>query len=320
MLKIALNTMLILTLPVLVSAVASLAVTSLSDRWTQSAHVDQTLGSKQYVRGRDLFQLHCSGCHSVDGSGQRRLGPPLDDIGRVGAERKPGMTSVEYILESIVDPGAYRAVGTTGGMPDGIVTAPEDIREIVGFLAGCGATVRSKEIEGLSIPEYVKKPNSDAYLDFDQVMLGESIFYDKGQCIVCHPLRFGPDFTLKGPSLQSIGSVSESDLRRAIEEPRPRSESAYCQVVAHKKDGRSVEGRLVGKTKSGVYLLRVTASGGCESIFVPYSEMDTIGDKGSGEYDFGEVSSMPSYKDFLSRRELDALVAFLRNRHGSQDK
>ena len=64
-------------------------------------------------------------------------------------------------------------------MPEGIVTEPEDIRQLVGFLAGCGAIVRNEDIDNLAIPKYVKKPNVDATLDFDQVILGESLFRDK---------------------------------------------------------------------------------------------------------------------------------------------
>jgi ferredoxin len=67
--------------------------------------------------GAELFSssgfgqnLGCEVCHSLN-PGERLVGPSLAGIGVVAAERVPGMSAEEYLLESIVDPDAYTVEG-----------------------------------------------------------------------------------------------------------------------------------------------------------------------------------------------------------------
>jgi putative heme-binding domain-containing protein len=275
--------------------------------------------STRYEKGRELFLMRCAGCHSIDGSGQRSFGPPLLEIGKVGAERKSGMTAPEYILESIVSPGAFRAPGTTGGMPEGLVDNRDDIRQLVGFLATRGATVRDEEIDNLEIPDIVRKPSADLAFDLRKVEFGEDIFRGKGQCISCHPLRPDPALTLRGPNLLSIGSLTADDLRRAIEEPGAKIAREYQQVVTQTKDGSMIEGRLVEKTDDGIYILKTNPDGSLATVLVSFRDMESLGGNDKPNYLISKTSIMPSFKGLLTREEIDALVAFLKNRHGSYD-
>jgi mono/diheme cytochrome c family protein len=79
----------------------------------------------------------CSGCHAIDGtSASGQIGPNLTGIATRGG--------VEYIHESIVDPGAVIAANCPSGpcmdglMPQnyGEVLSAADIDAIVGYLAG----------------------------------------------------------------------------------------------------------------------------------------------------------------------------------------
>jgi mono/diheme cytochrome c family protein len=230
------------------------------------------------------------------------------------------MTAAEYILESIVKPGAYRAPGTTGGMPEGLFSRQEDIRQVVGFLATFGGTPRDDEIANLNIPDIVSMSETGITLDFVEVELGESIFRGKGQCATCHLLRAEPAHTLRGPSLLSVGTMKTDELRRAILEPKARSTSGYRHVLVQKKNGRAVSGRVVETTDKGLFLLTDCPDGNLTTEFFRYQDLEESVHDGNQTVTIGGAPSMPNYTGFLTEREIDALVAFLQNRCGSQDK
>ena len=69
--------------------------------------------------GEDLFNqpvdgvshsVSCSSCHSLDGKGSQD-GPTLAGISAVAAVRVDGMSDVDYLRQSIVDPYAFQVGG-----------------------------------------------------------------------------------------------------------------------------------------------------------------------------------------------------------------
>lgn len=57
----------------------------------------------------------CSSCHSLDGSDSQD-GPTLAGISAVAADRVVGLSDVDYIRQSIVDPYAFRDYGEWRGV------------------------------------------------------------------------------------------------------------------------------------------------------------------------------------------------------------
>lgn len=57
----------------------------------------------------------CSSCHSLDGSDSQD-GPTLAGISAVAADRVVGLSDVDYLRQSIVDPYAFRADGEWRGV------------------------------------------------------------------------------------------------------------------------------------------------------------------------------------------------------------
>jgi mono/diheme cytochrome c family protein len=292
----------------------------------KSAHTKYTgqPGSDRYEAGRKIFETRqCGLCHSLEPSDFRNLGPSLHEIGKVGGQRKPGMTAAEYILESIVDPGAFRAPGTVGGMPEGLANglSQEELLQLVGFLATRGASVNDDEIRNLKVPELKRtEHHCQPEFDFDKVKRGEELFSSKGQCNACHSLRAEPSFTLKAPSLLDIGSVPAADLRRAIVEPNSIRSLAYRQAVATMKNGLVLQGRLVGQSDTGISVLRTGSDGTMETVLLRFSAMATGESDSNPLWRISDISSMPSMKGVLTDQEIDALVAFLRNRHGGGNR
>ncbi|HZP97868.1 MAG TPA: cytochrome c [Candidatus Limnocylindria bacterium] len=91
------------------------------------------------ARGRQVYrETGCASCHEPQLVNLfRPAGPPLDRIGTVAATRRPGLSDVEYLRQSIVDPGAYVVPGYPDSMPRGLGDrlSSEDLADLVQYLS-----------------------------------------------------------------------------------------------------------------------------------------------------------------------------------------
>ncbi len=89
------------------------------------------------VIGRDSGR-GCLACHSLDGSvgGGDQRAPSFQGISERAGDRVPGLSAVEYLRQSIVDPSAYVVEGFEDFMPKSfrILISEEDIDNLVAFL------------------------------------------------------------------------------------------------------------------------------------------------------------------------------------------
>lgn len=99
-------------------------------------------------RGREIFEdgggaltvNFCSNCHSLDGSVATEAhlrAPTFQGISERAGERVPGMSAVDYLRQSIVDPSAYVVEDFSDHlMPDSykLVLNEEDIDNLVAFM------------------------------------------------------------------------------------------------------------------------------------------------------------------------------------------
>jgi mono/diheme cytochrome c family protein len=72
---------------------------------------DMTAGEELFHEPLDgiTHSFSCSSCHTVDGQPARN--PTLIGIGTAAADRIQGMSDIEYLRESILDPYAFKADG-----------------------------------------------------------------------------------------------------------------------------------------------------------------------------------------------------------------
>jgi mono/diheme cytochrome c family protein len=110
------------------------------------------VGGTGAVLARGLFgSKGCSACHMITeiASARGNIGPPLDQIGVVGATRKPGTSAEDYIRESILTPAATLSPGFQNLMPSfqGQLT-PDELNTLVEYLAGLGAPEGSRPAPG----------------------------------------------------------------------------------------------------------------------------------------------------------------------------
>lgn len=116
---------------------------------TPTSAVD-LLEERDLERGREIHETGggvigvedrhgCSKCHSLDGSVQSPppvAAPSFQDISKRAGERVPGLSAVEYLRQSIVDPSAYMVEGFGDYMPKGFrfLLSEEDVDALVAFL------------------------------------------------------------------------------------------------------------------------------------------------------------------------------------------
>lgn len=93
--------------------------------------------SAQAERGRTLAQAKgCVACHAMPGFRTAvPIGPDLNELTRVAATRRSGMSTEDYIRESILAPEAFVVPGYENQMPQLPVDAAE-LDAIVAFLLG----------------------------------------------------------------------------------------------------------------------------------------------------------------------------------------
>ena len=100
---------------------------------------DPEHGREVFETGGELGLTDCAGCHSLDGidieSGSRKY-PSLQGISDRAGERVPETSAVDYLRQSILDPGAYVVEGYKDNMEKGYKygLTEEEVNDLVAFL------------------------------------------------------------------------------------------------------------------------------------------------------------------------------------------
>ena len=166
--------------------------------------------------GEEIFKTKgtCEICHRIGQAGTRA--PDLAGVGSRAATRKPGMTAKAYLIESLIQPGAFIVPGYPPIMP--AVDKPpiglnrSELWALTAFLESLGSTVDVKlddipktagaSAGGGAAPAEVKIPGD--------AKAGEQVFQGKGGCIACHKAgKIGASPV--GPDLSQIAKIQTPD-------------------------------------------------------------------------------------------------------------
>jgi mono/diheme cytochrome c family protein len=142
--------------------------------------------------GEAIFKGTCEVCHRIGEKGTRA--PDLAGIGATAAKRKPGMTAKAYMIESLLEPGAYLVEGYPNIMPK--VDRPpiglnrSELWATVAFLQSLGGTVDVKlddlpSTAGARVGKGEAAPAAELKLPGDP-KAGQAVFMGKGACMACH--------------------------------------------------------------------------------------------------------------------------------------
>lgn len=88
----------------------------------------ETIGDPE--KGRELFENptrgRCSQCHTLDGT-DVPTAPSLQGISKRASDRVPGLSAIEYLDQSILDPSAYLVDGYQDRMKHFRIVVPEEV-------------------------------------------------------------------------------------------------------------------------------------------------------------------------------------------------
>jgi cytochrome c2 len=175
--------------------------------------------------GEEIFKTKgtCEICHRIGQKGTRA--PDLAGIGGRAGKTKPGMSAKQYILESLLTPGAYLVEGYPNIMPavdkPPIALNRSEVWALMAFLESLGGTV---DVTLNDIPATVGAAaagGAPAEVKFPgDPKAGEAVFSGKGGCIACHKAgKVGASPV--GPDLSQIAKIQTPDyIMKKILDPK----------------------------------------------------------------------------------------------------
>jgi len=282
--------------------------------WVSASVQFFPLTKVDFERGHQLFQARCATCHTVDEHSVAAFGPDLSRIGEAAAHRVPQLSAEEYLLQSIVDPNAFRQSGNQGVMPADISAGlkPQEVLSLIGFLMTRGGQPDGRRLVSLLHKVQIPQATKDEVIDLAAVEAGKALFLGRGGCAKCHVLRDLPGHNLRAPSLLHAGSHDESYLRDAIQNPSKHLTPGYGAWTAYLTSGKTVAGRLIRKTDASLDLL-TDSNGELKRVELTHDLIDTEED-GSLMLFPAAQSPMPSLPPgLLTDAEVDQIVAFLKS-------
>ncbi len=260
----------------------------------------------------------CFTCHSVGGRGSAVRGPNHGQFGEkfplpMGARaelraaersKKTGekWTAVDYIVESLADPGAYVVEGYKNEMA--VVYAPpislslKEIKAVVAYLMAQGGELDIAAIDSDPSPItkrfYDKIAAAQAAGGGDPTN-GATVYEDN--CSECHSLDEKPGKV--GPSLSGIASKGIKYISDAILRPAKTIRKGYETWVVVDKTGRKTVGLKTAETAEAVTITK--ASG--ETVTVPRADIKTMEVDATQSVmpdDLSEGLTVKDYQDVLS--------------------
>jgi putative heme-binding domain-containing protein len=261
--------------------------------------------------GKVWFERRCRACHFSAGAYGVSRGPDLSQIGRLAADRKPGLSVEEYLLESILKPSAFRPPGLRGAdMPDNIVAGIDEdgLRGLVYYLSSLGGEPDGEKIRQLKITPLSVTAATASVASRAQIERGRQLYEGKLGCAKCHPLVFSPGIELFAPAILGVGLLPEDELENAIFRPHARIKTGYEQVLLKLPDGRTKTGRLLLHDKVRIRILE-----NVDGIPTPFEAR--LSDESGKEIEVVRLpqSAMPdNYEKLLSAEEKADFLAFLR--------
>ncbi len=102
------------------------------------SQADMVKTGREIMEGKGL----CLTCHTIGKKGGPFRFPDLDGVGGRAATRVPGLSDVQYLAQSIYDPGAFIVPGYNPGMP--VINKPpigltdQEILCVIAYLQSLG--------------------------------------------------------------------------------------------------------------------------------------------------------------------------------------
>lgn len=196
---------------------------------------------KSIAQGKGI----CLTCHTIGQSGALRF-PDLDGIGTRAANRIPGLTDVQYLVQSLYEPDSYVVEGFNPGMPR-INKAPigltdDEILTVIAFLQSLGGTPSvTMETKHAYNGGADAEVHAEAPPEGGSASAGESLFERYG-CVACHSTASpAAGEAPPGSSLYAVGerldhdailaTILDPDVIASLSESKAREKKAAMEAA-----------------------------------------------------------------------------------------
>jgi putative heme-binding domain-containing protein len=266
-----------ITFVVAVAAIGEM-ITRVSGEGARHPAPAATAGALTPETGERIFwgPGKCSTCHAVGSRGGAIRGPNQGEAGPLGlpigiraAERareraqatgKP-YTATDYLVESLVDPGAYVVQGFKNEMPDPlrppIRLSADEVRAVIAYLQSLGGRV---DVAAIKLPAGLEARAATAdgwspYIAGDPKK-GEKLFFaadGSAACGTCH--RVGDRGGTVGPELTAVAGTRDARfIVESILEPSKVIASGYEATLVVTKAERYVTGIVTREDAESIEL------------------------------------------------------------------
>jgi len=260
----------------------------------------------------------CFTCHSVGGQGSAVRGPNHGQFGEkfplpMGARaverakersEKEGaeFTAVDYVVESLANPGAYVVEGYKNEMA--VVYAPpislslKEIKAVVSYLMSIGGDLDMEAIDTApseATAGFYSKISAAAAAGGGDPGLGLTVFEDN--CSECHTI--GEDGGEIGPKLDGIAAKGLKFISEAILQPAKKISKGFETHVVVDKEGRQTVGL---KTREEGGEIDITKANG-DVVTIAKTDIKsntTDANKSVMPDDLSEAMTVKDYQDILS--------------------
>lgn len=278
--------------------------------------------------GEALFwgRGNCYTCHSIGGRGSAIRGPNLGEtaplstpIGARAARRAEERakqtgkvyTAVDYLVETLTEPGAYLVEGYQNIMPvvwkPPIALKPDEIKAVIAYLQSQGGTV---DVGAIKLPETVttaaKHEAGVAWKPYlaGNPEAGKELFFDPESpagCAKCHTIE-GKGGSV-GPELTKIAAVQTPQyILESVLEPSKVVPKEFEPTLIITKSGQYLAGIVKGEDEK---VIRLADSQGKFQEVLKADIAERVPQK---------KSLMPeNFADILTVQDLHNLLAYISN-------
>lgn len=200
--------------------------------------------------GKKIFtgdRAQCLTCHSIREDPKARC-PIMEAVGESAANRKPGLSAAQYLVESVYNPDAFIVTGyprhqmNPANKPP-IALSHDQILAVMAFLNTLGGATDEEFINALKESQDPWRKGlltAEVVLEEDRIPIfpgkperGKLVFEDQG-CIKCHVV--GSEGRQVGPELTGIGaSQGAGYILDSILEPDKVLIKGYTEVIVMQK-------------------------------------------------------------------------------------
>jgi hypothetical protein len=188
---------------------------------------------------------------------------------------------------------------------------PEELRNIIGFLASCGAFPDYNEVRKLEIPDRRSKETEPTLIRLADMQLAVHVVREKGACLECHALYNLPEVRIHAPGLFNAGLKNKKTIHQSVTDPQSEIKDGYSSVTVLLESGEVVSGQLLYKTDQELVLC--TRNEESRLVFRNIPLADVEEEDGQPQILESKTSLMPTgFDQLLTSEELDAVINLVR--------